>query len=473
MDELKKALKTDPKLHQLIWNEAKAIWARYREIANAKDEAAATDDNRWDGLHYQRIGLTCLALLGLGLMGWAATSNIAGAIIASGKVAVDSNRQIVQHPTGGRVTEISVREGDLVNAGDVLIRLDASELHTELEIVQSQYHEFAARMSRLTAESSGESVISFPEDLIHAARRDPVLTNLLEAQTRLYATRADNVERRIIQLVQRKEQISAQINGVRAQKEATDVQLVSLREELETTRTLVNRSLVQRSALSNLERREAALFGEAGELEARIAELLGAQIEQDLEILSLRSDRQEEAQVQLSDISVQFSELSARRDAIVEQLDNLDIKAPVAGVVYDLQFFGPQSVMRPADPALYIVPQDSPLVIQAQVDPLHIDQIYPNQPVSVKFASFNQNETPDLNGRVSVISADTFIDEVTRQNHYEVEIVLSAEELERLGDQVLLPGMPVDSFIKTDARTPLSYFISPLANYFSRAFRES
>jgi len=170
---------------------------------------------------------------------------------------------------------------------------------------------------------------------------------------------------------------------------------------------------------------------------------------------------------------VQEAELAERRRALTRQLDRMEMRAPVGGIVYGLRVFGPRSVVQAAEPVLYLVPQDRPLVISTRVATTNIDEVYVGQDVILRFPVFDARTTPELVGRVAQVSADAFTDETTGISFYEVEIVLSDGEIDRLEDETLLPGMPVEAYIRTADRTPLAYLLRPLTDYFNRAFRES
>ena len=211
-----------------------------------------------------------------------------------------------------------------------------------------------------------------------------------------------------------------------------------------------------------------------GELTAERAAAHGGITEIELQILQLGATRREEAITQLRDLQSSELELAERRRTLREQLDRLDIRAPVGGIVYDMQIFAERSVIRPAEPVAYIVPQDRPLVIEARVEPIHIDQVYPGQETILRFPAFDARTTPELNGRVLRISADAFTDEVTQAAFYRAEVEIAEGEMQRLPEGIgLIPGMPVETYIRTHDRTPLAYLVSPLTNYFNRAFRES
>nr|WP_245190784.1 HlyD family type I secretion periplasmic adaptor subunit [Jannaschia formosa] len=418
------------------------------------------------------IGVLALAILLGGFGSWAVMANISGAIISSGQIAVESNRQVVQHPDGGVVASIEVREGDVVEAGQTLLTLDRTLQNSEAQILRDQLNELIARSARLEAERDGLDTLDFPEELLQAAATDADTAAAVEGQQRLFEARRETYEREAEQLLRRKEQIGNQVDGIEAQSEALALQLEFLREELDAQQSLLDRGLAQAPRVLGLRREEARLLGQVGEFEAAVAELEGRATEIDLEVIKLGNRLREEAISQLRDLQFREVELAEQLRSIEERLSRMEITAPVAGVVYGLTVFAPRSVIRPAEPVLFLVPQDRPLVIQTRVDPIHIDSVYPGQPVTLRMSSFDANTTPELFGSVIRVSPDAFVDEATGIPYYQAEVLPNDGEIERLQGEVLLPGMPVEAFIRTEDRTPLAYLIKPLSDYFNRAFRE-
>ena len=420
------------------------------------------------------IGLAALVLLVGGFGTWAASTNISGAIVASGQIQVERNRQVVQHPDGGVVAEILVDEGDTVEAGQTMIRLDPTLLLSELTIIEGQYFELVARRGRLQAERDGKDEISFDEIVLAQADLDPEVAELVEGQRNLFFARRDTVAREIEQLSKRRDQIANQVDGIAAQQTALASQLSLIERELADQQSLLDRGLAQASRVLALQREEARLSGSVGDMTAQKAEAEGRMTEIDIEILKLETTRREEAITQLRDMQYRERELAEQRLSLIEQLKRLDITAPVSGVVYGLTVFAPRSVIRPADPVLFLVPQDRPLVITVQVPPIHIDEVHMSQQVTLRFSALDQRETPELFGTVTQISADAFTDEQSSASYYRAEIMLSEGEMERLPEgSVLVPGMPVEAFLRTADRTPLAYLVKPFTDYFTKAFRET
>ncbi|MDF0599345.1 HlyD family type I secretion periplasmic adaptor subunit [Psychromarinibacter sp. C21-152] len=423
---------------------------------------------------YLVIGAVALATLVLGFGGWAVFSQIAGAVVASGRVEVDQNRQVVQHPDGGVVEEIAVEEGEYVEAGEILVRLDPTLLRSELAIVESQLFELMARRGRLEAERDDAEEITFDPELLAAAADRPEVQDLIDGQQSLFEARKETLAREIEQLEKRKLQIETQVEGIVAQQSALERQHALVSAELEKQEGLLSGGLAQGSTVLSLQREESRLTGTMGELTAQRGLAQERITEIDIEILKLATTRRETANSELTDLKYRELELAEQRQSLLERLARLDIRAPVSGVVYGKTVFTPRSVIRPADPVLYLIPQDRPLVIMVRVSPTDIDEVFAGQEVVLRFSAFDSRNTPELTGTVVKISADAFTDEQAGLSYYRAELELPEAELDRIPEGLtLIPGMPVEAFIRTADRTPLAYLVKPLTDYFSRAFRES
>lgn len=428
--------------------------------------------NKWRTRRYITLG--ALGLLGLfgGLGYWSATSQIAGAIVTSGMIEVESNRQVVQHPNGGVIGEILVDDGDTVEAGDILIRFDDVQTRSEIDIIEGQLFELIGRQSRLKAERDAAEEISFDPELVEVSQ-NPDFADIIPSQTRLFNARRLTLAEELAQMNERIIQIANQIEGTEAQLSAQNEQIALMQVELADQQSLLDKGLVQAGNVSALQRAVADLIGNAGAMQATIAQNRGRIAEAEIEILRLKSQAREDAITALNDLQFSEIELRQRRLSLTETLSRLDVRAPRSGVVLGMKFFSERAVVQAAEAILYIVPQDSPLIISVQIPTIDIDQIYVGQEVSLRFPAFDQRSTPELIGVVVKIAPDVFLNEQTGQSYYAAELRPADGELEKLEGLELLPGMPVESFIKTDDRTPLEYLIKPLSDYFTRAFRES
>lgn len=434
---------------------------------------APPDPSRWSVRGALWTGLIAILVLLGGFTVWAMQSRISGAVVASGQVEVEQQRQIVQHPDGGVVEDILVKDGETVEAGQPLIRLDGSLLRTEHAIVEGQYFEILARRGRLEAERADAETMEIPEELLTAAEGDADLQALIEGQRSLFATRRDTLRQSIEQLEKQSEQVRQQVEGIDAQIVALNRQRELIGEELEDQQSLLDRGLAQASRVLALEREAASLDGQVGELKASRAAAETRQTELDIQRLRLGAERREEAETELRDLGYRELELAERRRSLIEQINRLDIRAPAAGVIYNMQVTTPRSVIRPADPVLYVIPQDRPLVVSARLATINVDEVQAGQPVVLRFSAFSSRTTPEIDGVLGRVSADALMDEATRMPYYRAEVTIPAEQLEKLGDLALIPGMPVEVFIQTGERSPMAYLVKPLADYFNRAFRES
>ncbi len=419
------------------------------------------------------VGVLALVVLVVGFGSWSVMTTLSGAVVASGQIEVDRNRQAIQHPEGGVVAELLVDEGDSVDEAEVLVRLDPAELATELTVTQARLGEIRARRARLEAERDGADEIVFPETLLALSETDPEVEDLLRGQNNLFAARADTLAREAEQLGGRITQVEAQVTALQAQEDALSEQIALVEEELARRQDLLDRGSGTREPVVRLQQELVQLRGAAGEVAAGRAEAAERIIESELAILQLTTQRREQAIAELREIRVSEQELSERAANLSLRISRLELRAPVAGRIHGLTIFGPRSVLRPADPFAYIVPDGRPLVISVRVPAIDIDQVFVGQVTSLLFPAFDQREMPEVVGEVSQVSADAFTDEVNGASFYRAEIVMAEDQAALLGTRVLVPGMPVDAFIRTEDRTPLTYLLEPFAAYFNRAFRES
>ena len=421
------------------------------------------------------ISLGFLALVGLlgGLTYWSITTEIAGAIVTLGRVEVESNRQIVQHPQGGVVGEILVTDGTTVEAGQVLLRFDTVLTGSELAITEGQLYELLGQKSRLLAERDEDETITFDAELVEAAKTIPKVAELIDGQSGLFAARRASLREELSQWNERGAQILNQIEGADAQLVSLEEQATLLNEELLDQQALLANGLTQASKVSALRREAASFSGRIGALNSEVAQSRGRLAEIEIERLKLATSLREEAIGALRELQPREIELRQNRLSLLEVLDRLTLRAPRAGVVYGLAVHTTRAVVQPAEPILYIIPQDEPLIIRTQIPTQHIDQIRVGQPATLRFSTFDQRTTPELFATVANVSPDVFVDERSGASYYTAELRPNTGELEKLAGLEILPGMPVEAFIKTDDRTPLEYLIKPLANYFNRAFREN
>ena len=416
-------------------------------------------------------GLIVFALLAGGVGGWASTTKLSGALIAAGQIVVDSNVKKVQHPTGGVVGELFVRDGDHVKAGDVLIRLDETVTRANLAIVNKGLIELYARKARLVAERDGADSMAVPPEL--ANRQDePEVKEALASERKLFDLRHQDRLGQKQQLQERITQLQQQISGLAAQQSAKDKGIALTEQELQGVRDLWQKNLVQLNRLTSLQRDEARLEGERGQIIAQAAEAKGKIAEIQLQIIQVDQDLSSDVAKEMREIDSKIGEYVERKITAEDQLKRTDIRAPQDGTVFQSTANTVGGVIAAGDPVMLIVPESDNLTVEVKVDPKDIDQVQLGQTVVLRFTSFNVRTTPEINGTVSRIAADTSTDQRTGQSYYLVRIAMPAQELKRLGDVKLTPGMPVEAFIETGERTMMSYLIKPMHDQLMRAFRE-
>lgn len=426
---------------------------------------------KWAGGGPLRLGVAALVILCLGIGGWSATASLAGAVIGSGRVKVAAERQVVEHPDGGVVAEILAVDGDAVEAGAPLLRLDDQELSAELSVVEGRLFETLARIARLEAERDGRDTLELDAALTAVVDRPEVL-ELIDGQRALLDARLETERRQDAQLLERQTQIGSQIDGLAAQTTAAEEERRLLELELDAQRRLLERNLIEQSRVYAVERALAEVEGRIGALGSDAAIARGRISELETERLRLGAERRERAIAELREARAESVELAERRRSLLARLSRLVVTSPRDGVVTESAVFALNSVVRAAEPILFVVPSDSALVVEARVPDVSVDQLFVGQPARVLLPALNARTTPELSGVVTRISADAVLDERTGEAFYEVEIALSDAELARLGEARLTPGMPVDVFLATGERTALSYLLRPFTDYFDRAFRE-
>jgi HlyD family secretion protein len=414
--------------------------------------------------------VVALLLVG-GIGGWAATSEFAGAVIAQGQLVVDSNVKKVQHPTGGVVAELNVRDGDMVKAGDIVIKLDDTQTRANLAIVLKGLDEYAARKAREEAEIDGLEGVTFPPDLM-ARQGDPEVDRILVGETRLFEIRRKTRDGLKGQLNERVSQSEEEIRGLIAQVDSKDKQIEWIKKELEGVRELWSKQLVQFTRVTALEREQARLEGERGQLVASIAQSKGKIAEIKIQMLQIDQDMRTEDGKDLAEIRGKTAELVEKKVAAEDQLKRIDIRAPQNGMVHQLDVHTVGGVIAAGAQIMLIVPEADKLLVEAKVQPQDIDQVHLGQLAALRFTSFNSRTTPELNGEVAVVSADTTQDQRTGASYYTVRISVPPGEIAKLGDVKLVPGMPVEVFVQTTVRTVVSYFVRPFHDQIARVFRE-
>lgn len=418
-----------------------------------------------------RWGLALIVILVGGVGGWAATTEISGAIIASGSLVTESNVKKVQHPTGGVVGEIHVRNGAKVKAGDVLVRLDATVTRATLAITTKRLIEMTARKARLEAERDEAEAITYPPDLLKQSD-DPEVKHVLAGERKLFELRMTARIGQKAQLGERIAQLKEEISGFNAQIKSKKQEIVLIGRELKGTRELWEKGLTPLTRLTALERETTRIDGEKAKLISTVAQYRGRISETGLKIIQIDHDLGSEVAKELRTIEGEIGEFVERKIAAEDQLKRIDIRAPQDGTVHQSTVHTLGGVVAAGEEIMLIVPKADNLTVEVRVAPQDIDQLRVDQPVQLRFSAFSQRTTPEINGTLARISADITVDERTGADYYTVRIALSADEIARLGAVTLVSGMPVEAFFTTDARKVISYLVKPLSDQFLRAFRE-
>ena len=418
------------------------------------------------------VGSAIAGLLSFGIGGWAATTELSGAIISSGTLVVDSNVKKVQHPTGGVVRELRVREGDRVAAGGILIRLDDTVTQANVAIISKSIDEFTAQQARLQAEQNGRDKIIFPDDLI-SRTTDPRVAELVRGETHLFEIRAKARLGLVAQFRERIDQLRQQIAGLSDQIVAKKREIDLIAQELMGVRELWQKNLVQMTRLTALERESARIEGERGALVSTVAQANAKISETELQIIQIDEDLRKEVGKELGEIRGKLSELVEKKVTAEDQLKRIDIRAPQDGMVHQLSVHTVGGVINPGEPIMLIVPKSDALIVESRIAPHDIDQVQVGQEALVRFSAFNQRTTPQLSGTIMWISAELTQDQHTGASYYTAHIALSDAELARLRGLKVIPGMPVEAFIQTESRTVHSYLLKPLRDQVMRTFRES
>jgi len=418
-----------------------------------------------------RKGLILFAIFGGSLGFWMLTAPLSNAVHGSGQFVVESYGKKIQHPTGGVISEIRVREGDRVSEGDVLVRLDETITKANLQVVAKQLDELAIRRARLESERDGSESFDLPVEF-SSRRTDATALQLLEAERRYFHMRRATREGQRAQLQKRVLQLQDEVRGLRAQESAKGREADIINKELEGVRELYRKNLIQVTRLNALEREAASLDGQRGQLVAATAQAEGKIAEIELQILQLDQDLRTETQKELGEIRAKTAELMERRTAAEDQLRRVELRAPASGYVHQLATHTVGGVISPAEPLMSIVPTGDQLILEAKVAPHDRDQLHIGQKVNIRILAFNQRTTPELTGELSHISADIVKDQQTGEAYYRVRIAIPTEEFARLDGAEVVAGMQAEVFVHIASRTPLQYLLKPLSDQIARAFRE-
>ncbi|MEA2851199.1 MAG: rane fusion protein type secretion system [Rhodospirillaceae bacterium] len=416
------------------------------------------------------MGLAAVLVVGGIVFGWARLTEISGAVIAPGKLVVDSNVKKVQHPTGGVVGDLRVKDGDHVKKGDIVARLDETQARTNLAIVTKALDELAARQARDEAERDGADKVTFPAELL-SRRSDPDVAQVVASEQRLFEIRQAARAGQKAQLLEQVDQLRQQIQGNLEQEQAKAKEIDWIQQELAGVRGLWKQNLVPFSRVTTLERDGARLEGERGALIASIAQARGRIAETQLKIIQIDEDLRTDVGKDLAEIRGKKSELGEKRVAAEDLLKRIDLIAPQDGKVFQRSVHTVGGVIQAGEVVMLVVPDSDTLIIEAKVQPTDVDQIHLGQKAVVRFSAFNRRTTPELNGEVIEIGADVTQDDKRNESYYSVRIQIPDSELARMEGLRPVAGMPVEAFIETSPRTVMSYLVKPMLEQVDRTFR--
>lgn len=406
-------------------------------------------------------------LLIIGCGGWAAQASLAGAAIAPGQIAVKRQVKEVQHRDGGIVAEIRVSNGDRVQEGDVLVKLDETDTRVELSIIRSQLAELTGVYSRLQAERDGQAEVAFPEGFDATDTTSGVIAGEIKLFLDNRAMRDSQKE----QLSLQAEQLRDQIKGMEAQLASNQAEHTLLFDDITLMRKLLERKLTEGSRVRQMERELARIEGQRGEIESRVAQARGQISETELKILAIDQELKATAQTQIRDIDARIAELHEREIAAVDRLSRTELRAPASGLVYDLAVHTVGGVIGSGETILSLVPEDEEMMVEVRVSPTDIDQVTIGQPARLRLTAFNQRTTPEFEGQVTAMAAAATRDPASGRDFYLGTVEITSD-LAPLGDKVLIPGMPVDVLLVTGERSALSYLVKPFTDQMAKAFRE-
>ena len=439
-----------------------------QEAANSNPAARRVPD---DTRGYIVAGFATVILLAGGLGGWAATTALSGAVIGAGTVVVDSNVKKVQHPTGGIVGEIKVREGAHVEAGDLVMRLDDTITRANLGIVISQLDELGIRQARLTAERDGANELVLPESM-KARAALPDVQQLIASEATLLVSRRNSRTGQKAQLKERLNQLDEEIRGLKSQHGAKTREYQLILIELKEIEKLWEKNLAPLSKRIALNREATRVDGEAAHLISSMAQARAKIAETQLQLIQVDNDLRTEVTKELREVQSKQAELLERRIAADDQLKRVDLRSPQSGIVHQLTVHTIGGVINAGEPVMLIVPHNEALVLDVKIGLQDISQVTLGQEAFVRLTSFNQRTTPEIKGTVSRLPGDLTREQQSNQNYFMVRVVMSAEEIAKLGDQKLMSGMPAEVYLQTEARSALSYLIRPLTDQIARAFKE-
>jgi membrane fusion protein, protease secretion system len=424
-----------------------------------------------DALPYIRLGWWIIIAGIGGFLLWASLAPLDKGVPLSGTVTVTTNRKAIQHQAGGTIEDILVKEGDVVEAGTVLVRMNSVQVKANAETMRVQYFAARATEARLIAERDGKKEIVFPAEL-EKMKSDPIVANYIAMQQHLFSSRLLGIQSELSAMDESISGLKLQTSGLERSRDNKKQQLEFLQEQLGGMRDLAAEGYVARNRLLELERTYAQIngsisedIGNIGRAQRQIAELKLRRVQRNQEY-------QQEVRSQLTDVQKEAEALAHKLSGLDHDLANVLVKAPVAGTVVGLNVFTRGGVIGPGFKMMDIVPSGDPLMVEGKL-PVHlIDKVHPNLPVEFIFTAFNRNLTPHIPGIVTQVSADRFVDENTGEPYYKLQAEVAPEGMKMIADLQIKAGMPVDLFVKTGERTMMNYILRPILDHLKMAMSE-
>jgi HlyD family secretion protein len=420
-----------------------------------------------------KFGMTLFIVVFVGLGGWSACAKIDKAAIAIGTVAPAESNKVVQHLEGGIIDKILVKEGDKVKAGDILMKLSKSNVEANAKISEKSLYSAEAELTRLEAEKTNQAKIEYPKEWF-TPENLPKYKEAMETQNQIFYERRNALIGRVKILEERNGQMNNQIAGTQAQISSNKRQLVLIEDELSAAENLLKSGNTTKSRVLGIKRGKAQLEGQIGELTSEIAKTQDAISENKLSIVNQKNEYINEVVEKIKEVQKEVNEARERTSATSDTLARIEIRAPITGIVKGMKFKSENGVIAPGAEILTIVPTDENMIGEIRINPNDIDVVHVGMPCKVRITAYSSRKTPTIFGELSYVSADSFVDERTNQRYYGGKVTIDLTKLtdEEKSHTQLYPGMPLEVFIKTGARSPLSYLTEPLLTTFRRSFRE-
>ncbi len=411
-------------------------------------------------------------LVGCSVGGWSVAAKVDSAVVTAGTFEVQSNAQAVQHLEGGVVGAILVRDGELVQEGQVLVRLDAAKVIADASIHELKITSLTAEKARLDAERLDRDKIEPPNLPFPSRQAATALQVALATEQSIMNERRSMRASQLSQLDERKRQVEMQIEGLGLKRKSLKEELTQASAELSDYRMLESKGLIRRPVLRQSERDVSRLQGDIGDAEARMASARSQLAETELKIAEMSRNIRSEILTQLQSVTAKLSEVEEERAATQDRLQRLEIRAPRTGLVHELAVHTVGGIINPGQKLMSIIPNTDPLVVNARIRLDEIDQVHIGQRATIRVSSFKLPVAPELEGEVTNLSPDKVVDGQTGQSFFTVRIAIDPGERSKLQGKELTPGLPAEVLIRGETRRVIAYLMQPLTDKIALAFRE-